>query len=140
MANKYREDRQEELNKGVDEKEAVKDISEKEYRQYDVQYYYASLKKQDDDGNQVDRTDAEKKELREKFKNIEKDAKDGKDFKKLISDKETELPHRTKYGLLCGIPGRSQSPNVPALPRKTHTPGITGIPRAAGPPVPARAQ
>ncbi|MCI8770591.1 MAG: hypothetical protein HFH73_05490 [Lachnospiraceae bacterium] len=91
LANKYREDRQEELNKGVDEKEAVKDISEKEYRQYDVQYYYASLKKQDDDGNQVDRTDAEKKELREKFKNIEKDAKDGKDFKKLISDKETDI-------------------------------------------------
>lgn len=91
LADKYKEDRQEELNKDVDEDTAIKDISKKEYRQYDVQYYYASLKKSDEKGNSVDLSAADKKKLQQKFKDMAKDAKGGKDFKKLLPDKDDQI-------------------------------------------------
>lgn len=91
LANRFKEDTQEELNKNVDEAETIKDIKKKEYRQYDVEYYYASTSKTDDDGNSVALTDAEKKKLQKKIKNIAKKAQAGEDFAKLISDKEEDI-------------------------------------------------
>lgn len=91
LANNYKEDKQEELNKDVDEDAAIKDISKKDYRQYNVEYYYASLNKTDENGNAIVLTDDQKKELQEKFKDIAKKAKAGDDFQKLISDDEEDI-------------------------------------------------
>lgn len=91
LADRFKEDTQKDLNKNVDEDAAVKDISKKDYRQYDVQYYYASINKKDDNGNSVAMTDAEKEKLQKKVKEIAKKAKAGKDFAKLISKDEKDI-------------------------------------------------
>lgn len=91
LADRFKEDQQTELNKDVDEKEAIKDISKKDYRQYDVQYYYASINKTDDEGNTTKLSASERKSLQKKFKEIAKKAKAGEDFTKLISDDEKDI-------------------------------------------------
>lgn len=91
LADKFKEDQQTELNKDVDEDAAIKEISKKDYRQYDVQYYYASTNKTDDEGNTTPISDADKKKLQKKFQKIVKKAKAGEDFTKLISDDEEDI-------------------------------------------------
>lgn len=91
LAERYRDDRQAELNKTVDEAAAIKDISKKDYRQYDVQFYYGSLNETDENGASTPVSDEKKKELASKIKNIAKQAKSAKDFTKLISDKEEDI-------------------------------------------------
>lgn len=110
LADKYKEDRQKEINKDVDEDEAIKDISKKDYRQYDVQYYYASLKKSDEKGNDVELSDAEKKKLQKKFKDMAKDAKGGKDFTKLSEkDDQITLDDDTNFTEQGGFPYLSEA-------------------------------
>ncbi|MCD7825417.1 MAG: SurA N-terminal domain-containing protein [Clostridiaceae bacterium] len=91
LAEKYKEDKQEELNQEVDEDAAIEDISKKDYRQYDIQYYYASTTSTDDDGNSVDLTTKEKKALAAKMKALAKKAKSAKNFKKLLDDSEEDI-------------------------------------------------
>ena len=67
LADKYKADQQETLNKDVDEDKAIADISKKEYRQYDIQYYSASLTKTTKSGNTKDISAKKKKELLEKM-------------------------------------------------------------------------
>jgi len=106
LASNYKEDKQEELNKDVDEDAAIKDISKKEYRQYDVEYYYASINKKDDNGNDIVMSEDEKKKLQKKFKEIAKKAKAGKDFKKLISEDEKDITFEkdTSFTEQSGLP------------------------------------
>ena len=91
LAGHFRDDQKETLNKDVDEDAAIKDISKKDYRQYDVEYYYASLNKTNDDGTSTPLSDDEKKALKKKFKQIAKEAKNGGDFSKLISEDEEDI-------------------------------------------------
>ena len=88
LADKYKDSKQEELNKEVDEKAAIADISSKDYRQYDVDYYYASLSKTDDEGNSTPLSDDDKKKLEKEIKKLAADAATAKDFSKLIKDEE----------------------------------------------------
>lgn len=88
LADKYKDSKQEELNKEVDEKAAIADISSKDYRQYDVDYYYASLSKTDDEGNSTPLSDDDKKKLEKEMKQLASDAATAKDFSKLIKDEE----------------------------------------------------
>lgn len=57
LADKFQADKVNELNATVDEKSATKDISKKDYREYKVQYYAASMTKTDDDNNTKKLTD-----------------------------------------------------------------------------------
>ena len=88
LADKYKDSKQEDLNKEVDEKAAIADISSKDYRQYDVDYYYASLSKTDDEGNSTPLSDDDKKKLEKEMKKLAADAATAKDFSKLIKDEE----------------------------------------------------
>ena len=88
LADKYKDSKQEELNKEVDEKAAIADISSKDYRQYDVDYYYASLSKTDDEGNSTPLSDDDKKKLEKEMEKLAADAAAAKDFSKLIKDEE----------------------------------------------------
>lgn len=110
LADHYKEDIQKDLNKDVDEDEAIKDISKKDYRQYDVEYYYASTNKTDDEGNTVTLTDAEKEKLQKKFKEIAKKAKAGEDFTKLISEDEKDITFEkdTNFTEQAGFPYASE--------------------------------
>lgn len=91
LADKFKKDQQEELNKDVDETSAIADIKKADYRQYDIQFYYAALTKTNDDGESTALTDAEKQELAGKMKSIASQAKGAGDFTKLISDDESDI-------------------------------------------------
>lgn len=91
LAEKYRDDKQEELNKDVDEDAAIKDISKKDYRQYDVQYYYAATNETDDEGNSAPVGADKKKLLEQKIKTIAKKAQTEKDFTKLSEEDDEDV-------------------------------------------------
>ncbi len=89
LANNYKNDRIAETDATVDEKDAVKDISKKDYREYKVQYYSASTVSTDEDGKQTKLSDKEKKELLKKMEELSK--KDAKDFSKLVDEDEEDI-------------------------------------------------
>lgn len=91
LADKFQQDKQEELNKEVDEAETIKDISKKDYRQYDVQFYYASTSSVDSEGNSKTLSDKELKALAKKIKDIAKDAKTAKDFTGLSDEDDKDI-------------------------------------------------
>jgi len=88
LADRYKEDRQKELNKEVDEDKAIADISKKDNRQYDIEYYSAPLSTTDSEGNTKQLSATDKKELATKIKALAKKAATAKDFSKLIEDEE----------------------------------------------------
>lgn len=89
LATKYRDSKQEELNKDIKREDAIKDLKKADYRQYDIQFYYASINEQDDEGNSTPVGADKKKALAATIKSIAKKAKAGDDFTKL-SDKDNE--------------------------------------------------
>lgn len=96
VADRYKADQQEILNKDVDEASAIADISKKDNRQYNVEYYYAPLTSKDDEGNSSDLSKTDKKALADKMKALAKKAAKAKDFSKLIEDEEkSDIKHDT---------------------------------------------
>ncbi len=91
LAERYRDDQKQILNKDVDEAAAIKDISKEDYRQYDIQYYYGSTSKNDDNGTAKEMSDDEKKALAAKIQEVAKKSKTEKDFTKLISEDEKDI-------------------------------------------------
>ncbi len=91
LAESYKEDQQKTLNEGVDEKAAVADISKKDYRQYNIQYYSALTTKTDKDGKTTDLSDKEKKKLLEKMEAIEEKSSSG--FEDLIDEDEKDITY-----------------------------------------------
>jgi len=91
LADRFKEDQQETLNKDVDEAAAIADISEKDYRQYDIQYYYAPLTTSTEEGETKNLTDDEKKELAKKMEDIASKAKTAEDFTTLIGEDESSI-------------------------------------------------
>ncbi len=88
LADRYKADQQEILNKDVDEASAIADISKEDNRQYDIEYYYAPLTSTDDDGNSSELSDDDKKALAEEIKALAKKAAKAEDFSKLIENEE----------------------------------------------------
>ena len=89
IAERYRKDVITSLK--VDYDEATKDITKKDYKQYDFQYYFVSTKTTDADGNEADMSDDEKVELKTKIEEIAKKAKTEEDFTKLIAEDEQTI-------------------------------------------------
>ena len=88
LADRYKEDQQKTLNKDVDENEAIKDVSQKDYREYDVQYYSVSTTTTDKDGNTKDVPAKKLAEYRKEIEALAKKAATAKDFTKLIEDED----------------------------------------------------
>lgn len=86
LADRYKEDQQKTLNKDVDESAAIKDISQKDYREYDIQYYSVSTKTTDKDGNTKDVSAKKLAEYKKEIAELAKKAATAKDFTKLIED------------------------------------------------------
>ncbi|MCI8564078.1 MAG: hypothetical protein HFH69_11270 [Lachnospiraceae bacterium] len=91
LADRFKKDQQEELNKDVDEEKTIADISKEDYRQYDIQYYYAPLKTSTEEGEAKELTSDEKKELEGKMKEIASQAKTAEDFTTLIGEDESSI-------------------------------------------------
>lgn len=96
LAEKYHDSKQEELNKDVKEADAIKDVKKSDYRQYDVQYYYASINEKDDEGHSTPVGSDKKKALEAKMKEIAKKAKTAKDFTKLSDEKDKDITFEKK--------------------------------------------
>lgn len=86
LADNYKDAETKELDKTVDEKAAVKDISKKDYREYKVQCYAFSNTTTDSDGNTKKLSDSEKSKLGKELQALYKKAADAKDFSKLLKD------------------------------------------------------
>ena len=91
LADRFKKDQQEELNKDVDEEKTIADISKEDYRQYDIQYYYAPLKISTEEGEAKELTSDEKKELEGKMKEIASQAKTAEDFTTLSGEDESSI-------------------------------------------------
>lgn len=87
LADRYKEDQKTELNKKVDEEKAIADVSKKDLRQYDVQYYsFAKTSTDQTTGEEKTLTDSEIKDLNKQLKELAKKANTAKDFSKLLGD------------------------------------------------------
>ena len=86
LADNYKKEQTKELDKTVDEKAAIKDISKKDYREYKVQCYAFSNTSTDSDGNTTKLSDSEKSKLEKELQELYKKAADAKDFSKLLKD------------------------------------------------------
>lgn len=88
LADRYKSDRQKELNKKVDETSVIKKISKKDYREYDIQYYAVALSKTDSSGNTKKVSAKKKQEYKTEINKYAKKAAKAKDFTKLIGSKD----------------------------------------------------
>lgn len=96
VADRYKKDQQENLNKEVDEDSAIADISKEDNRQYDIGYYYVSLSTTDSEGNTKELSKSDKKELADNMKALVKKAAKAKDFSKLIEDEsKSDIKYNT---------------------------------------------
>lgn len=96
VADRYKKDQQENLNKEVDENSAIADISKEENRQYDIEYYYVLLSTTDSEGNTKELSKSDKKELADNIKALAKKAEKAKDFSKLIEDEsKSDIKYNT---------------------------------------------
>ena len=86
LADNYKKEQTKELDKTVDEKAAIKDISKKDYREYKVQCYAFSNTSTDSAGNTKKLSDSEKSKLEKELQELYKKAADAKDFSKLLKD------------------------------------------------------
>lgn len=86
LADNYKKAETKELDKTVDEKAAIKDISKKDYREYKIQCYAFSTSTTDSDGNTKKLSDSEKSKLEKELQDLYKKSSDAKDFSKLLGD------------------------------------------------------
>lgn len=88
LADRYKADKQKELNKKVDEDSIIKKISKKDYREYDIQYYAVPLTTTDSNGNTKKVSAKKKQEYKVEINKYAKKAATAKDFTKLIGSKD----------------------------------------------------
>ena len=98
VAARYKED----VIKGLDldYDEITKDIKQKDYKQYDFEYYYVSTTTTDDQGNTKDLSDAEKEKLKKQMDELAKKAATAEDFAKLLADDEKTIQYTAEGQLI----------------------------------------
>ncbi|MBQ3601516.1 MAG: peptidyl-prolyl cis-trans isomerase [Lachnospiraceae bacterium] len=75
----------------LDYDEITKDITKKDYKQYDFQYYFVSTQTTDEEGNAVDISETEKETLLKRMNELADKAKDAKDFATLLEEGEETI-------------------------------------------------
>lgn len=95
LADRYKEDRKKETDATVDESSVKANISAKDYRQYDIQYYsFAKNSTDPTTGQSKTLTDDEIAKLDEELKELAKKAKKADDFTTLLGDnKEGDIKY-----------------------------------------------
>lgn len=107
IAERYRKDVITSLK--VDYDKATKDITKKDYKQYNFQYYFVSTKSTDNEGKETDMSDDQKAELKTKIEEIAKKAKTEKDFTKLIGEDEKTIQFNEDGQLLAKDAGNENT-------------------------------
>lgn len=89
LADRYKEDKKKETDATVDEAAVKAEISAKDYRQYDIQYYsFAKTSADPTTGESKTLTDEEIAKLEKELKQLAKKAKKADDFTTLLGDKK----------------------------------------------------
>ena len=97
LADRYTADQKKTTDATVNEKDAIKNVSKKDLRQYDVQYYSFAKKSTDSStGTETKLTDKQIKEYTKKLNELAAKAKTAKDFTKLLgSEKESGVTYNS---------------------------------------------
>lgn len=97
LADRYKADQKKTTDATVNEKDAIKNVSKKDLRQYDVQYYSFAKKSTDSStGTETKLTDKQIKEYTKKLNELVVKAKTAKDFTKLLgSEKESGVTYNS---------------------------------------------
>ena len=97
LADRYKADKKKTTDATVNEKDAIKNVSKKDLRQYDVQYYSFAKKSTDSStGTETKLTDKQIKEYTKKLNELAAKAKTAKDFTKLLgSEKESGVTYNS---------------------------------------------
>lgn len=97
LADRYKADQKKATDATVNEKDAIKNVSKKDLRQYDVQYYSFAKKSTDSStGTETKLTDKQIKEYTKKLNELAAKAKTAKDFTKLLgSEKESGVTYNS---------------------------------------------
>ena len=97
LADRYKADQKKTTDATVNEKDAIKNVSKKDLRQYDVQYYSFAKKSTDSStGTETKLTDQQIKEYTKKLNELAAKAKTAKDFTKLLgSEKESGVTYNS---------------------------------------------
>lgn len=97
LADRYKVDQKKTTDATVNEKDAIKNVSKKDLRQYDVQYYSFAKKSTDSStGTETKLTDKQIKEYTKKLNELAAKAKTAKDFTKLLgSEKESGVTYNS---------------------------------------------
>ena len=97
LAGRYKADQKKTTDATVNEKDAIKNVSKKDLRQYDVQYYSFAKKSTDSStGTETKLTDKQIKEYTKKLNELAAKAKTAKDFTKLLgSEKESGVTYNS---------------------------------------------
>ena len=97
LADRYKADQKKTTDATVNEKDAIKNVSKKDLRQYDVQYYSFAKKSTDSStGTETNLTDKQIKEYTKKLNELAAKAKTAKDFTKLLgSEKESGVTYNS---------------------------------------------
>lgn len=97
LADRYKADQKKTTDATVNEKDAIKNVSKKDLRQYDVQYYSFAKKSTDSStGTETKLTDKQIKEYTKKLNELAVKAKIAKDFTKLLgSEKESGVTYNS---------------------------------------------
>ena len=97
LADRYNADQKKTTDATVNEKDAIKNVSKKDLRQYDVQYYSFAKKSTDSStGTETKLTDKQIKEYTKKLNELAAKAKTAKDFTKLLgSEKESGVTYNS---------------------------------------------
>lgn len=90
LSDKYKQDQVNTLNANVDENDAIKDISKKDYRQYKLQYYAFATSTVNDEGKTEKLSNKDMKRLEKQLKELQAKAADAKDFTKLLEDEKSD--------------------------------------------------
>ena len=97
LADRYKADQKKTTDATVNEKDAIKNVSKKDLRQDDVQYYSFAKKSTDSStGTETKLTDKQIKEYTKKLNELAAKAKTAKDFTKLLgSEKESGVTYNS---------------------------------------------
>lgn len=116
MAERYKKDVIASCNLDYDSIKA--EISKKDYREYDVQYYYVSTVTKDEEGNQISVSDEEKKAALEKIQSVAETAKTAEDFTKVVdteNDKSVTFKEDGSFTEANGLFGDKMDKQVKAM-------------------------
>ncbi len=93
LVSRYRQDKIDTLD--IDDEGITAGISRDEYRQYDIEYLFASKKTTDAEGKSIDKTDDEKAATLEALNTYYEKAKTTEDWSTLLPEEETVVSYLT---------------------------------------------